>query len=435
MAKNRFILNFLKLYNLLWKLALPLLKKNSRLSPQFDKRTSSEHFSEADIWIQAASAGEALLAVRIIKCLEPAKKIRILVTSTTIQGIEILKSELTNDQADLNTSASVLWDHNITIETGLFPFDCPAVMKNAVKRINPTLMVLLETEIWPAHLFYLRENGTKIFIINARLSEKSCRNYMRTKFIWKHIYPDQIFAVSPSDKSKYEKVFSRSVISTMPNIKFDIFESSLTKNAEHKNHLENLLAKKLPFTILASIRTQEEKQTLEMIKHLLKEFPDQIVAVFPRHMHRIKHWEKKLNRSRLRFSLRTDLQKPFKGPGIILWDKFGELNQAYRLAHSVFVGGSLKPLGGQNFLEPATAGAFTVTGPYYDDFAWAGEDIFIQNIVSRKNSWQDAAKAIVSELKAPKIKKNRAAAAEKYLKSSQGGSLKASSVIMGMLEI
>jgi 3-deoxy-D-manno-octulosonic-acid transferase len=137
-----------------WKLSLPFLKTANRLKYGFEKRKSSFHHSKADIWIQAASAGEAYLAVNIIQTLDPKTNIKMLVTSTTSQGIDILETRLTKKT----------FNHFIELKIEWFPFDMPETIEKAVKAINPTIMVLLETEIWPALLYYLKKIKIKFLL-------------------------------------------------------------------------------------------------------------------------------------------------------------------------------------------------------------------------------------------------------------------------------
>jgi len=423
MIKTAFIPNFLKIYNIMWQAALPFLKKNKRLKHSFPKRVTVNHLGKADIWIQAASAGEAFLAVSLLTCLEPEQKIKILVTATTSQGLEILESGLLKGKISSNINYCLEW----------FPFDIPTTIQSAVIRVNPRVMVLLETEIWPALLHYLKENNTKIFIVNARLSNKSARHYQLTKFLWSRLEPDHILAISPSDAKKYGRVFTGSKITTMPNIKFDLMETDLGDNAR-TNDLKSLISEKLSLSILASVRRQEEKQVINILTHLLTEYPSQVVAVFPRHMHRIDAWKKKLTHQGLSFQLRSSLKYPITNsinkPGVILWDIFGELRDAYGLAPTVFVGGSLKPLGGQNFLEPAAQGTHVVTGPYLNDFAWVGEDIFNQGIVTKCDNWQAVAQTMICQLNMPMEKSILKQKAWNYIQKKQGGTKIACQMIL-----
>lgn len=414
-----FIPNFFKIYNILWQATLPFLKKNKRLGPSFQKRIAAGHLQRADIWIQAASAGEAFLALSLLSCLEPAQKIKILITATTSQGMEILESGIGNKKFNPNIDCSLDW----------FPFDIPQTIHGAVKRINPRVMILLETEIWPALLHYLKENHTQIFIVNGRLSKRSGRHYRWTKFLWAQLAPDKILAISPLDAKKYGQVFDKANITTMPNIKFDLMESDIDTPSEPLD-LESIMSKNLPLSILASIRRQEEKQALEILDKLLTQYPGQIVAIFPRHMHRMDAWKKKLDKKGISFHLRSELTAPVTTAGIILWDAFGELREAYGIARTVFVGGSLCPLGGQNFIEPVVLGTPTVTGPYLDDFAWAGEDLFSQKLVSICNDSQAVAHTMVGHLATPIERSRRKQKAQNYIQKNRGGTKMACRMIL-----
>lgn len=421
MTKTAFIPNFFKIYNILWQAGLPFLKKNSRLGPSFTRRTTSDHLKKADIWIQAASAGEAFIAVSLISCLEPARKTRVLITATTSQGMEILKSSLLKAKISPNLEYCLEW----------FPFDLPPTIQGFVNRVNPRVMVLLETEIWPALLHYLKENQTRIFIVNARLSQKSARHYQWTKFLWSWLAPDHILAISQTDAQRYARVFEHTPITFMPNIKFDLMEAVPDIS---KPEIKNLISATLPLSILASVRKQEETQALKILGYLLARYPHQVVAVFPRHMHRINTWEKKLTLQGVPFQLRSTLTAPVTTPGIILWDTFGELRPAYGLARTVFVGGSLRPLGGQNFIEPAVLGAPPVTGPYLDDFAWVGQDIFFQNIVAKCHNWQGVAQTMVTHLQTPVDRTSLGKKARAYVQQRQGGSHLACQRLLEVLE-
>jgi 3-deoxy-D-manno-octulosonic-acid transferase len=417
-----FIPNFFKLYNIIWQAALPFLKKNSRLRSSFERRVTADHLKSADLWIQAASAGEAFLALSLLFSLEPAQKIKVLITSTTSQGRMILESGLANKKLPPNIECSLDW----------FPFDIPQTIQKAVNQVNPKIMILLETEIWPALLYCLKKNQTQVFIVNGRLSNRSGRHYRWTRCLWTQLSPDKILAISPLDAKKYGQVFEKAKITTMPNIKFDLMESG-SYAPSPSLALEKIISNRLPLSILASVRRQEEKQALEIIDVLLARYPFQVVAIFPRHMHRTAAWKKKLDQKKISFHLRSELKSPVTTPGIILWDTFGELRETYGIARTVFVGGSLCPLGGQNFIEPAVLGTPTVTGPYLDDFAWAGKDLFDQRLVTICNNTQTVAHTMIRHLETPIERDRQRQKARDYIQKNQGGTRMACRIILEAL--
>ena len=116
-----------------------------------------------------------------------------------------------------------------------------------------------------------------------------------------------------------------------------------------------------------------------------------------------------------------------------MWDTFGELKTAYAGASVVFVGGSLKPLGGQNFLEPAVFGVPTIIGPFYDDFAWVGKELFRQRVVSLEKDWKSAGQSIIDSLNATIDRTAAAQKAQNYLHACRGGTHTACQTILHCL--
>jgi 3-deoxy-D-manno-octulosonic-acid transferase len=166
-----------------------------------------------------------------------------------------------------------------------------------------------------------------------------------------------------------------------------------------------------------------------MIKTLLEKVPNQIIALFPRHMHRIAPFLKKLNKNGLKVYKGSQISSVLSGPAIILWDKFGDLHQAYSHAGVVFVGGSLAPLGGQNFMEPAGLGTPTIIGPHWQNFAWVGEEIFNTGAVTRCKNRQHAVKTMCRHLIKSGGRENRIDAVNHYILQKQGGAQTAADTI------
>jgi len=418
MTKCVFIPNFFKFYNILWQGALPFLRRHPRLAPTFDRRVNPVHLQPADIWIQAASAGEAYLAVSIMQAFSPDRPVTILLTTTTDQGMEILTQALPSKKIS----------PHIRLCVDMFPFDSPKAMNIAVERVNPAVMVLLETELWPAHLYALKKNHTRVLVINGRLSGKSSRHYRLTKAFWCCFAPERILAVSAGDARRFSRVFPRTATRTMGNIKFD--RMTVQKTTCNDSALAQIVPRELPLSIFASFRRQEEKQVIAMVTALKKAVPNQVIALFPRHMHRITPFLKKLNKTGLTVYKGAQISSALTGPAIILWDRFGDLHQAYSRADVVFVGGSLVPLGGQNFMEPAALGIPTIIGPHWQDFAWVGKEIFNTGTVTRCQNWHHAAETMGRHLVNTGSRKTRIDAVSHYISQNQGGAQAAADIIL-----
>ncbi len=473
MKKSTILFLFLKFYRLLWLAALPILRKNRRLREGIKERTSSDHFKRADIWIQAASAGECNLAVQIVRtlyfkdcpCFQKTKKI--LITSTTSQGFEILNQNLSkfNSSQYKNISNPDNISQSIHInQITWFPFDIPDLMENVICKVKPSIVVLLETELWPSLLSAAKKYGVKVVVINGRMSAKSHRNYTLTKWLWNKIEPYAVIAISDTDAQRFKDIFPNSIVDVMPNIKFDsIIPNSEGQNTVYAADISNIISEDsnsanrgseknreeiidiLPagirFSILASVRKEEEEDALEIITQILKKFPNQVVGLFPRHTHRVNNWQKRLSDTAHKWQLASEIynktyktKKPISSGTVILWDRFGELKNAYSFATVAFVGGSLKPLGGHNFIEPLTSGAVTVTGPYVDDFAWAGDEIFSHNIVKKADDCGCVADFMVKILKNPPDREDVLKKAVDYIEKKQGGTEIACNTITTILQ-
>jgi 3-deoxy-D-manno-octulosonic-acid transferase len=295
-------------------------------------------------------------------------------------------------------------------------------------------MVLLETELWPGLLYMLKKHKIKTIIINGRLSSKTYLRYLKTKFLWENISPEIILATSEKDKQRFKNIFGKKAqIGIMPNIKFDAIPSTTETKSSIMVQLAEILPSDIPLSILASIRKEEENHLEKIIQYLIQKFPDQIIAIFPKHMQRINPLSKMLarlaNKTGIKWQLKSMINNKLDKKTIILWDTFGELKHAYAFATTAFVGGSLEPLGGQNFLEPVISGAATITGPFLNSFKWINKEIFNSNIVFKAQNAHEVGKFMVQQLTNPPDKEKIKQKSLEYIRKNQGGTALAIKII------
>ena len=412
------------LYNLLWSVALPWLKLNHRLAEGYQQRCLTQMPPAADIWIQAASVGESYLALEIIKVLKIDRPVKILVTSNTSQGIDILKQALTDP-------GSTREDIRVTVD--YFPFDKPTLMRKAVAAIRPAAMVLLETEIWPGLLQALKQHNCKTVIINGRMSDKSLKRYLLWPSIWPQLRPTRVLAISPTDAERFKQLFGPDGIATMPNIKFDRVASSAT-SANYQDAIKDLLPDGSTFAVLASVRREEEPLVKQIIIEILRSCPQTVIGLFPRHLHRIQSWQEALNQAGIRWALRSKAKASATAGAVVIWDTFGELLPAYHLCNSAFVGGSLAPLGGQNFLEALICGTRPIIGPSWENFAWVGTEIIDAGLLRVAGNWQKVAVLLMEDMKKSPSRNEIIKRSLEYFKDRQGGTQKACRAITALLE-
>jgi 3-deoxy-D-manno-octulosonic-acid transferase len=409
-------------YRLAWRILLPFLRFNKRLAKGWDQRRLTPPLPQADLWLQAASAGEAYLAREIISTLNPPNPIRVLVTTNTGQGLKILTS------TGVNSGAT---SENVKMVARYIPFDDPKLMKSAIASVRPRLIGLLETELWPGLLAASKTTGTPVMVINGRINPSSLKRYMTWPALWRTLAPEQVLSISAQDARRFGCLFPDTSISVMDNIKFDQWYRLVGEN--NASHLASLFEPDPLFVVFGSIRQEEEASVKAMLSQIHQRVPEAIFAIFPRHMNRLDTWQAYLNQNQSAWCLRSEIKTGVPPGHIVLWDTFGELRDAYALAATAFVGGSLAPLGGQNFLEPLAGGVLPVIGPSWHNFAWVGEAIFNQKLVYRASDWREAADHMAKALEKPVLRESVHERVRRYAQKNIGGTGQACRIIESYL--
>lgn len=372
-----------KSYTLLWRVARPFLQRHKRLKEGFKQRLVPEGWAEpATIWMQSSSGGEAYLVRMLLQQLPiQSSELKILLTTWTPQGRTIL--EETKEALEASRQ-------DISIQIQFFPLDEPYLMEKALAQVNPKLVVLIETELWPGLLLACSKRNVPVLILNGRVREKSLKGYdWISRFFpefWRAVAPSYITAISPADAARFAALFGEYCVGLVPNIKFDraVCNLEYINGVPKENELSTILPNK-PIILFASVREEEEALLIPVLKNIYSRQQNTCcIIIAPRHEHRIPSWIKKLHHIGIPTQLRSTLQ-PYKveetesnynKPPILIWDTFGELDNLYRASQAIFVGGSLAPLGGQNFLEPLSVGKIPCVGKHLDNFSWVFEPLF-----------------------------------------------------------
>ena len=384
------------LYALLWCAAGPLLFLSPRMRQGWRQRLGFGRPAPCDVWVQGASAGECALVASL---LEHLPGVRVMATSCTSQGLEVLRKADTPG-----------------LQARMFPLDLPWLMSRLLDQARPKVVVLLETEIWPGLLMACAARKVPVIVVNARMTPKSLAGYLFLRPWLRSIAPAAVGAIAPPDARRFGLVFGPERTAVTGNIKFDrAMSAPFLKRAG--NTLAAFVPEERRFFVLGSVREQEEAAVLDLALRLHAADPQCVIGLFPRHMHRIAAWEALLTKARIPWTRRSALTGP-ASPGVVLWDAFGELGQAYALARRTFVGGSLARLGGQNFLEPLAQGVLPCTGPNTRNFDWVGGEIF-DDLVFRSPDVAELTRFLL--LPAPPRDEVRAKAMA-YVRARQGAS-------------
>lgn len=417
----------LAIYNLAWLVALPFLKRSARVSLGWKQRTLQESpAGPFDLWIQSASGGESLLTNMVLAELAAGllqgKVLRVLATSGTQQGIDSLLKGC-RDRGEHSPLATTV---------AYFPFDAPAIMRKAFARFRPGLAVIVETELWPGFLCHARKERIPVLLINGRMSAKSFRSFSYFRRFFHTYRPDRIWAISPEDGERFSQIMGSTAIELMNNIKFDRITPAA--GTPHHAAISALLPRDVPFVLFGSIRREEEKSIAAAVRRLLNSGTEMVIGIFPKHIERADSWLAGLQAEGIAAIRRSSAAGACRAGSVIVWDVFGELADAYGLAKTTFIGGSLVNSGGQNFLEPLAFGVKPLIGPYWSDFSWVSREIISSGLVTEVHSEQELCEKLLAALATEDDREQIIEQVQRFLITRKGGSCQASRQILNYLQ-
>ena len=339
------------------------LQRLGRL-PEFDPQ------GKPVIWLHCVSVGETQAARPLVSALRQSFPDYKLVVSTTTRTGQKLAKEVFQNESDL---------------VFYFPFDWKFSVRRALKRIQPNMVLLMETEIWFNFIREAGKKGTKIAIVNGRLSEKSANRFKWIKNTFRRVfhYVDLASMQTGADAKRLLSFGIRGTkVKTTGNIKFDqkvsLAETDLSEEIKRRFDI----SREAPLIIAASTHQPEEKIILAAFKFLWKNSPEVLprLMIVPRHPERFNEVAQNIKETGFSWVKRSENPSARdKTAEIILLDSIGELRSVYPLAEIVFVGGSLIPHGGQSILEPAAAQKAIVTGFYTMNFKAAVEEFLAKD--------------------------------------------------------
>jgi len=309
------------------------------------------------LWLHCVSVGETQAARPLFQAIRREfPQYRIAVSTVTVTGQKLAREIFKNE-------AEIVF---------YFPLDWRWTVRRAFRAIEPSVVLIMETELWPGFLRECRSRAIPVAIVNGRLSQKSFRRYGLVRpFVSKVVNClDLAIMQTEVDAHRIEALgLDPDRVFVSGNVKFD------AGTASEQNALSEELAARFdlpgkPVILAASTHDPEEHILVEAFSTLLKRHVSSLrLIIAPRHPARFSEVASLLSASGLRWVRRT--AKPTVADAdcqIILLDTIGELRSVFPLATIVFVGGSIAVGGGHNILEPAAVGACIVTGPHTENF-------------------------------------------------------------------
>jgi 3-deoxy-D-manno-octulosonic-acid transferase len=342
----------LKLYIILMWLLSPVLWGYTRI---IGRKFANERYirqrlgrcrdyPKADIWLHAASVGEARglsPLIRVLKARYPHK--RFLITTNTVTGAKIVEQQ-------------------ICLPHAFLPIDWLSATRNFLDQCQPECALIMETEIWPVLYAELDKRGVPLLIVNGRLSSRSEAHLRWLQNLYRETLDHVTAVLARSDVDKQRFIHQGAAperVYAVGNIKFG--------SVRHKD-LSPLAELTRPYVLAASTHEDEEAQLLRLWEVLtLEEKP--LLVIAPRHPHRADHILKICRARGVEVAVRSKKQPITPRTELYLADTLGELEPMMVDALVVFMGGSLVDHGGHNILEPALLGKAMVFGPFMTNFS------------------------------------------------------------------
>jgi len=311
------------------------------------------------IWLHCVSVGETNAARPLVEALRTSlPDHRLIVSTVTRTGQKLARTIFAE------TAECVFY----------IPFDWKFTVRRALHRFKPSVLLLMETEIWFNLIREANKSGARVAIVNGRLSTRSFTKYRYLKKFMRRIlgYLDLALMQENADATRLMALGIRaSKVRVTGNLKFD-HDLDENENAVSFVLRERFgITAEAPLIIAASTHCPEEKWLIEAFKNIWKSSGENLprLMIAPRHPERFDEVAEIVKSTGFTWVRRTEKESDHdRSAEIIILDTIGELRSAYPLAEIVFVGGSLIPHGGQSIFEPAAAGKAIVTGPHTANF-------------------------------------------------------------------
>ena len=336
------------------------------------------------IWLHAVSVGETVAATPLIEALlKRYPKQTIVVTTTTPTGSDRVIAAFGNRVLHVYA-----------------PYDSPGAVKRFLRHMNPTLAIVMETELWPNLFFFCHQRNIPLIVANARLSERSLRGYLRFSSLLAQTLKcvRVIAAQTQADAERFRQLGAdEKQLRVMGNIKFDL---RLPENLQERAAaLRQSWGTDRPVWIAASTREGEEAIILDAFDRVRSKVPNALLVLVPRHPERFRLAVELSQKRGFNVAQRSQQAMLELGTNVFIGDTMGELLLLYAASDVAFVGGSLVPVGGHNVLEPAALGLPILVGPHTFNFDAVTAQLINAGSAQRVDGAQDLGDRLISLLR------------------------------------
>lgn len=377
----------------------------------------------ACVWIHAVSVGEALAAEPLVKAIRAkAPALPVTITATTPTGMDVARKRLSG-------SARLLY----------FPFDFPWAARRAVAAINPSVYVMIDTEIWPNVMSLCARAGAKVVLANGRVSDKSYPRYEKLKWLFgPPLKNADLLLMQDAEDARRITALGADPgrVAVAGNLKFDGLAAPLTDDERAELRASTGIGGEETVVLLGSVHAGEEGAIRAFVSARGKTGLSRLI-IAPRRIEDVTWIEKALEGSGLTAVRKTAMTgHPRVDPSIVpVVDTFGELSRLYAVADVAFVGGSLIRHGGQNPLEPAARGAPVVFGPDMRNFRDVSATLLKAGAAVMADSESRLAEIFTQLLTDEATRKNMGAAGLEVINRNRGVAERMADRILGLADV
>ncbi len=356
-----------RLYTLFFFLCLPLillrLLYRAIKAPAYARRWAERFALGGDvrsggIWVHAVSVGESIAAAPMVReLLKRYPALPITVTCMTPTGSEQIR-KLFGGQ----------------VGHAYLPYDLPWLQRRLLRRLQPKIGIIMETELWPNLVAEAGRARVPLVLANARLSARSARGYQRVGALVRPMFAalDWVAVQSQAEALRFiELGVGREQMQVTGSIKFDFRPDP--QQVQQAQELRARWGSDRPVWIAASTHAGEDEQVLRAHRQVLDTLPDALLILVPRHPERFDSVARQVSETGFGMVRRSSGALPAADQQVLVGDTMGELVFLYACADLAFVGGSLVPNGGHNYLEPAALGLPVLSGPHRFNFTEISE--------------------------------------------------------------
>lgn len=353
---------FIRIYNTLIRILYPLvisryikkrIQNGKEDAKRFNERMGRPTMKRPEgklIWLHGASVGESVSMLPLInKLLEQYPDAHVMVTTGTVTSADVMGKRLPERAF-----------HQFV------PIDNPKFVTRFIRHWQPDLALWFESDLWPALLSGIKRKNIPLILVNGRISNKSFKRWQQFDFISKELLGCFTFCLGQTEEDAYRlRVLGAKDSMCLGNLKYAGINPPVDENK--KNEIQSQISSR-PLWVVSSTHNDEELKIGKFLKRVNEQVSDLITIIAPRHPTRGTEVQEQLNGLGLKTALRSKGEKINKDTEVYIADTIGEVGIWYDMAPIVFIGGSLIPHGGQNFMEPSRFRDAVIVGPHMHNF-------------------------------------------------------------------